>query len=118
MLPAHPSPCAASSGAAVHAGEIAQSGNARARESGPGVGVRPSVTAVGGVVDFVGPVGAAANSAVTAAFVHAGDVHVARHLVTGDLHVANEGSGDFYRGVPRCTVISREGDFQSATAQH
>src|SRR4029450_9126281 len=47
----------------------------------------PPVTAVGGAVDFVGPV------EVTKAthLVHAGDVHIAGDRVAGDLDVADGG---------------------------
>src|SRR4029077_10802071 len=98
-----------------HAGEVSLGGNARSGKARAGVGVRPSVAAVGGLEDFVDVI----MREATAAFIHACDVDgpVARH-VTSDLHVANEGIGvaHYYRGVPRCAVIGGEGDFQSAHA--
>ena len=56
-----------------------------ARELRAGVGVGPGNAAVGGAVHLVGPIGEAPIE-----LVHAGDVHVARDLVAGDLHVADE----------------------------
>jgi hypothetical protein len=43
-----------------------------------------------------------------AAFVHAGDVHVARNQVTGDLHVPDEGAaaGNLSLVGPSGTVVS------------
>jgi hypothetical protein len=90
LTPAHVPPV---SGAAVHGAEVAHRSTARADEVGAGVSVGPCVTAVGGAVDLVGSVGAAARSATVAAvFVHASDIHVARDQVTCDLDVADEGA--------------------------
>src|SRR6476660_3614906 len=92
LTPAHVCPV---SGAVVHGAEVARISTARAHEGGAGVGVVPCVTAIGGAVDLVGSVGAAAGTAAVAAvFVHRGDVHVSRDQVAGDLHVADEGRGD------------------------
>ena len=71
--------------------EVAVRATARADEGGTGVGVGPGGTAIGGLVNDVGAVGAAArNAAIAAVFVHAGDIHVARGQVAGDLHVSDE----------------------------
>src|SRR5438067_2512626 len=86
LTPALVSPEATAIG--KHAGEVADSDDARPGKAGAGVGVGPGVAAVGGSVDEV-HVGVGET---TAAFVHAGEVDVACGLVTGDLHVADEGS--------------------------
>ena len=102
LTPAHVPPV---SGAGVHRGEEARSATAGARERGARVGVGPGVAAVGGTVDLVGPVGEAATH-----FVHAGDVHVARDLVAGDLDVADKGSAELSLVGPGETVVSGETD--------
>ena len=98
-------------GTAVHAGEKAGCGAAGAREYGAGVGIGPGVTAISRAIHFVGPVAETATH-----LVHAGDVHVARDFVAGDLDVADEGRGDAYRSVPRGAVVTRGGDKKSAAA--
>src|SRR5882724_8080907 len=104
LTPAHVPPV---SGATVHRAEEARVAAARADEGWPGVGVAPGIAAVGGAVNLVVSVSAAARSAAVAAvFVHACDVHVARHLVASDLHVTDEASGDLSRVGPGQTVIS------------
>src|SRR5207245_2742491 len=79
---------------------------------GAGVGVGPSVAAVGGPKDEV-----RARSEAPAAFVHAGDVHVARGQVTGDLDVADErgAAGQLSRVGPSGTVVSGIADEESAS---
>ena len=92
--------------------EVAHRSTARADELGAGVSV-PCVTAVGGAVDLVGSVGAAARSATVAAvFVHASDIHVACDQVTGDLDVADEGAavGNLSLVGPGVAVISGVAD--------
>src|SRR5262249_23108335 len=87
----------------------------RAGKAGAGIGVGPSVAAVGGPVNVVNVVVREA----AAAFVHTGDVDrpIARH-VTSNLDIANKGSGvaHIYRGVPRSAVITGEGDPERAAA--
>src|SRR5439155_18006860 len=94
------------SGVAVHGTEVARSSTASADEAGSGVGVGPCVTAIGGAVDLVRSAGAAAGTAA-AIFIHAGEVHVARDQVAGDLHVANECSGDLSFVGPSIAIVSR-----------
>ena len=107
LTPAHVPPV---SGAAVHGAEEARTAAARADEGGAGVGVGTSVAAVSRAIDLVVPVAAAAGTtAVTAVFVHAGDVHVARNLVAGDLNVADEGPAGLGRsGACQVTPLSVE----------
>src|SRR5207342_699197 len=61
-----------------HAGEVPNSYNARSGKARAGVGVRPSVSSISGLVDFVDVVVREA----AASFVHAGDVDgpIARHV--------------------------------------
>ena len=92
------------SGVGVHGGEEARSAAPGAREGGTGVGVGPGVAAVGGAIDFVGPVGEAATH-----FVHAGDVDVARDRVAGDLDVADEGWVATVARWPSSSVVSGVG---------
>src|SRR5215208_1905928 len=73
LTPAHVPPV---SRTGVHRGEEARSAPPGPRESGTGVGVGPGIAAIGGTVDFVGPIGEAATH-----FIHACDVHVAGNLV-------------------------------------
>src|SRR5207247_3380797 len=80
-------------------------------EGGAGVGVGPGATAVGGPVNLVGVV---VWEAATA-FIHPGDVHVARDFVAGDLDVADKGGGDLVRG-PRVPVVSGNPDEEGASA--
>src|SRR5437667_8456860 len=94
LAAAHVSPVTGH-GAGVHTAEVAHCAAASADEGGPGVAVGPCVAAIGRAIDLVGSIGAAAGTAAIAAiFIHAREVHVARDQVAGDLHVANECSGD------------------------
>src|SRR4029077_5025981 len=99
------------SGVGVHGGKEARCGAPWARELRAGVGVGPGNAAVGGAVHLVGPIGEPPIE-----FVHAGDVHVARHLVAGDLHVADEvsASGNLYRTGPRHAAVSGANDEDAA----
>src|SRR5207302_8903936 len=88
---------------------------ARATRGGAGVRVSKSGTAVSRTIHDVSPVGpAAGKAAITAVFVHACDVHVARNLVGGDLNVSDEdgpsGNREVHRRTPSGTVISRAHD--------
>src|SRR4029077_10262458 len=98
-----------------HAGKVTGCSNARTGKAGASVGVRPSVPAVGGPVNVVDII----VRKPTPSFIHARDVDgpVTRH-VTGDLYIANEGTGvaHIYRGVPRGAVISGKGSLESADA--
>src|SRR5207248_2724913 len=101
-----------------HAGEvrvIAANLHARPWERGTGIRIGPGIAAVGGPENLIGVV---VREAATA-LIHARDVDgpIAR-LITGDLDIANEGTGvaHIYRGVPRYTVIRREGDLESTAA--
>src|ERR1700682_5150437 len=101
LTPALVSPEATAIG--KHLGEVADSADARPGKAGAGVGVDPGVAAVGGSEhEVVVGVGEA-----TAAFVHAGDVHVACGQVTGDLDIADEGSagGNLSRVGPSPAVV-------------
>src|ERR1700730_6407064 len=104
LPPALVAPVAAVSG--KHPGEVTRSTHARARKRSAGIGVSPGDTAVGGPENLVGVVVREASTA----FVHAGDVHVACHQVTGNLDVADECGCDLYRAVPGSPVISGESD--------
>ena len=99
------------SGAGVHGGEEARCAASGARELRAGVGVGPGNAAIGGAVHLVGPIGEAPIE-----LVHAGDVHVARDLVAGDLHVADEvsASGNLYRTGPRHAAIRGANDEDAA----
>jgi hypothetical protein len=99
------------SGVAVHAGEKAGCGTARARECGTCVGIGPGVTTVGRSENLIGPIAESATH-----LVHSCEVHVAGNLVAGDLDVADEGRGDAYRTVPRGAVVARVGGKKSASA--
>ena len=88
-----------------HAGEVADSCHARSREAGAGVGVGPCVATVRGPINMVDVVVGEA----TAAFVHPGDVNIARNLVGGDLDVPDEGVGNVDRGGPSDAVIAGVG---------
>src|SRR5213076_737048 len=89
---------------------------ARADESGAGVGIGPGVTPVGGAVDLVVSIGAAAaTTAVAAVFVHACDVQVPRDLVAGDLDVADKAGGHLSPVGPSQTVVSSEADEEGAS---
>ena len=106
FAPAHVSPVTGH-GARIHTAEVAHRTAASADERGTGIGIGPGITAIGGAVDLVIPVAAAAGTATTSAvFVHAGEVHVARNQVAGDLHVANECSGDLSFVGPGIAVVS------------
>src|SRR2546425_12657043 len=94
LTPALVSPEATAIG--KHAGEVADSDDARPGKAGAGVGVSPGVAAVGGSVEEV-HVGV---GEATAAFVHAGDVDVACGQGTGDLDVADEAGGQLSLGGP------------------
>ena len=105
LTPAHVSPVTA----AIHAAEVARSATAGTDEGGPGVGVGPSGAAVSGAIHQVGSGGpAAGKTAIAAVFVHAGDIHVARDLVAGDLDVADERSTAAYVdwAAPSRTAVS------------
>src|SRR5439155_8632311 len=71
-----------------HACEVAYGRYTWSRKAGAGVGVTPGVAAVCGSEDEIRIVVREA----TAAFIHPGDVHVARGQVAGDLDVADEWS--------------------------
>src|SRR5450631_1517992 len=87
LTPALVSPVATAIG--KHLGEVADRGDARpGKAGGAGVSVGPGIAAVGGSEDEV-DVGV---GEATAAFVHAGDVHIACGQVTGDLDIADEGT--------------------------
>src|SRR5439155_17251104 len=104
LTPAHVPPV---SGAAVHGAEVACSSTASADEGRAGVSIRPGIAAIGGTIDLVISVGAAAGSTATAAvFVHTGEVRVARDEVPGNLHVANERSRNLALVSPCVTVVS------------
>src|SRR6266576_6439614 len=103
LAPAHVPPVG---GAVIHTGEVARIGAVRACERGPGVGVGPGVTAVGGPVHEIVTV----EVAVATILVHGGEVHVARDLVSGDLDVADEAGVDRYWGMPGGPVITGVGD--------
>src|SRR5206468_9335838 len=115
LTPAHVPPV---SGATVHRAEEARVAAARADEAWPGVGVGPGIAAVGGAVDLVVSVGAAAaTAAVAAVFVHACDVQVTGGSVASDLDVADEASGHLPLVGPGQSVVSGESDKQrSSTA--
>src|SRR6266404_8915790 len=106
LTPALVSPEATAIG--KHLGEVADSGDARPWKGGPGVGVGPGGSAVGGSVDEVVVVVREA----TAAFVHAGDVDVACGQVTGDLDIADEGSaaGNLSRAAPSQPIVGGEAE--------
>src|SRR5450432_2667454 len=110
LTPALVSPEATAIG--KHAGEVADSDDARPGKGGAGVSVGPGGAAVGGPEDEVVVVVGKA----TAVFVHAGDVDVARGQVTGDLDIADEGSAvaHCYRGAPSHTVVSRAANEEAA----
>src|SRR4029077_599553 len=99
------------SGVGVHGGKEAGCAAPWARELRCGVGVGPGNAAIGGAVHLVGPIGEPPIE-----LVHAGDVHVARDLVAGDLHVADEvtDSGNLYRTGPRHAVVSGANDEDAA----
>ena len=112
LTPAHVPPV---SGAGVHRAEETRTAAARADEGRTGVRVGKSDTAVSRAKHDVSPVGpAAGTTAITAVFVHAGDVHVARNLVGGDLNVSDEdgpsGNREVHGRTPSDTVISRAHD--------
>jgi hypothetical protein len=114
LAPAHVPPVT-EPGAGVHGAEVAHRTTASANECGPGVGVGPCVTSVGGAVHLVISVSAAAGNTTTATvFVHTGEVHVTRDQVTGNLHVANERSGNLSLVGPGQTVISGVADEKCA----
>src|SRR4029453_6304985 len=109
LTPAHVPPV---SGAVVHGAEEARTATARADEGRAGVGISKSDTAVSRAIHDVSPVApAAGTTAITAVFVHAGDVHVARNLVSSDLDVSDEdgpsGNREVHRRTPSDTVIGR-----------
>src|SRR5580765_5637626 len=99
------------SGVGVHGGEEARCAASGARELRSGVGVGPGNAASGGTVHLVGPIGEPPIE-----LVHAGDVHVARDLVAGDLHVADEVSarGNLDRTGPRHAAIRGANDEDAA----
>src|SRR5450432_2129926 len=110
LTPALVSPVATAIG--KHLGEVADSRDARPGKDGAGVGVGPGVAAVGGSEDEVVVVVGEA----TAAFVHAGDVHVACGQVTGDLDIADEGSagGNLSRVGPSRAIVGGIADEEGA----
>ena len=71
---------------AEHAGEVAYSSHAGSGKAGATVGVRPSVAAIGRPEKKVRIVVRKA----TTAFIHPGDVYIARGEVAGDLDIADE----------------------------
>src|SRR4029077_4143289 len=99
------------SGVGVHGGKEAGCAAPWARELRSGVGVGPGNAAIGGAVHLVGPIGEPPIE-----LVHAGDVHVARDLVAGDLHVADEvsASGNLNRTGPPHAVVSGANDEDAA----
>src|SRR4029450_10693718 len=112
FTPAHVSPV---SRAGVHGAEEARTAPARADEGRAGVRVGKRDTAISRAIHDVSPVApAAGTTAITAVFVHAGDVHVARNLVAGDLNVSDEdgpsGNREVHGRTPSDTVISRAHD--------
>ncbi|PYJ69619.1 MAG: hypothetical protein DME76_08410 [Verrucomicrobia bacterium] len=112
LTPALVAPVATAIG--KHAGEVAYGSDTRTGKAGAGVGVGPSVAAVGGPEDEVGVVVGEA----TASFVHASDVYVASGQVAGDLDIADEGSAGGYlsRVGPGETVVSGIADEEGASA--
>src|SRR5205807_4271767 len=80
-------------------------------EGGAGVRVCPGVAAISGPEEEIGSGGEA-----PASFVHAGDVHVARGQVAGNLDVADEwgASGQLACVGPSETVVSRVADEEGA----
>src|SRR5262245_26488350 len=112
LTPAHVSPVR---GVVVHCAEEARIATARADEGRTGVRVGKSGTAVSRAIHDVSPVApAAGTTAITAVFVHAGDVHVARNLVRSDLDVSDEdgpsGNREVHGRTPSNTGISRAHD--------
>src|SRR6266404_2903400 len=112
LTPALVSPEATAIG--KHLGEVADSGDARPWKGGPGVGVGPGGSAVGGSVDEVDVVVREA----TAAFVHAGDVDVTCGQVTGDLDIADEGTavGNLSLGGPSRAIVGGVADEEGRAA--
>src|SRR5262249_10177952 len=96
----------------IHIGEVARIAAVPAYERGAGVGVGPGIATISGAKDFVGSVvvGAATH------LVHAGDVHVARDFVGGNLDVAGFAAvgRNLMRSRPSRAVISGEGGEEAA----
>jgi hypothetical protein len=69
-----------------HACEVSNSRHARSRKARARVGVSPGVATVSGPKDKVDVV----VGETTTAFIHPGDVHIARSHIAGDLYIANE----------------------------
>src|ERR1044071_1278991 len=86
FTPAFVSPEATAIG--KHTGEVADSSNAWSGKARTSIGVGPGVAAVSGSVNEI----AIGVGEATAAFVHAGDVNIARSKVAGDLDITDEGS--------------------------
>ena len=86
-----------------HTGEVPHSSDARSGKSPARIGVGPSIPSVRGPVEEVGVV----MGETAAAFVHAGDVHVACGKVAGNLNITDETGEDIYRRLPRSSVITR-----------
>ena len=89
--------------------------NDKGRRRGAGVRVGKSDTAVSRAIDDVSPVApAAGTTAITAVFIHAGDVHVSCNEIASDLNVSNEdgpsGNREVHGPTPSGTVISRADD--------
>ena len=96
--------------AVIHAGEKARSAATGPWEGGAYVGVGPSAATVGRTVDAVRAVAESPTH-----LVHTGDVNIAVGEVAGDLHVADEGSGDLSLVGPCSPVVSRKAYKQSAS---
>src|SRR5262249_23096771 len=86
-----------------HDREVTDRANARTGEAGTRIGISPGVTAVGGPKDEVDVV----VRKTSAAFIHAGDVHVACREVAGNLDISDERGGDLALIRPSETVVSR-----------
>src|SRR5262249_29534554 len=104
-------------GTAVHRTEKARTAAARTHEGWARIGVSPGNAAVSRAENLVISDAAAARSTpVAAGFVHACDVQVARDLVAGDLHVADEGTCQTNPCTPGSTVVSRTRNLDRTTA--
>src|SRR2546429_4063309 len=76
----------------------------------------PGIAAIGGAVDLVVSVGAAAaTAAISGVFVHACDVQVAIGIIAGDLHVADKAGGHLSPVGPSQTVVSTVTDEDGAS---
>ena len=112
FAPAFMSPVAAA--IRKHACEVSNSSHARSGKARADVGVSPGVATVSGPKDKVDVIVGEA----TTAFIHPGNVHVARNHIAGDLYIANEGRTACKLSCvgPGRPVVSGKANKQCATA--